>query len=268
MPDRRRGRRRWVLGVAGVVGLAAIGWFGIDRLMSAPPPSACSVTGNSGQTYVLTPIQAQNASTIAAVAMQKGLPDHAVTVALAAAMQESKLANIDHGDEDSLGLFQQRPSQGWGTPAQIMDPAYAAAAFYNRLVGVPHWESLAVGDVAQAVQLSAAPDAYAPWEPQARAVARALTGEIPTGLTCQLSDWGGSAPGTGALSRTARAEFGHDVIGPVLAGKTGWAVAAWAVAHAWTYHVGRIGFAGRAWDSSSGAWTADSSFGNTVVAQS
>ena len=76
--------------------------------------------------YKLDLEQAQHATTIAAVGKRLGLPDHAVTVALAAAFQESNLHNLAHGDRDSLGLFQQRPSQGWGTPSQVMDPNYAA----------------------------------------------------------------------------------------------------------------------------------------------
>ena len=84
-----------------------------------------------------------------------------MTVALAAALQESNLLNLPYGDRDSLGLFQQRPSQGWGTAAQILDPAYAASAFYARLVDVPGWESLPVTQAAQLVQSSADPGAYA-----------------------------------------------------------------------------------------------------------
>ena len=81
--------------------------------------------------------------------------------ALAAAFQESGLHNLSHGDRDSLGLFQQRPSQGWGTPSQIMDPGYAAGAFYHRLAQVTGWQTTSVTDAAQQVQRSAAPDAYA-----------------------------------------------------------------------------------------------------------
>ena len=235
------------------MGVAA--WLGVSRLGRLQQPSECRVTGAAGTTYGLGPAQAQNAAIIAAVAFSKGLPDHAVTVALAAALQESKLVDLDHGDRDSVGLFQQRPSQGWGTSAQIMDPAYAAGAFYDRLTRVPGWQSLAVGAVAQAVQLSAAPLAYAPWEPEARALARALTGEVAAGLGCRLSDWGGVAPPATALATAARAEFGSDVIGARLGQKAGWEVASWAVAHAWNYHLGSVAFGGRRWDAASGTWT-------------
>ncbi|MFL6053788.1 MAG: hypothetical protein ACJ72W_12870 [Actinoallomurus sp.] len=105
------------------------------------------------------------------------MPDHAVTVALATAMQESRLKDLPGGDRDSAGLFQQRPSQGWGTHAQIVDPVHAATAFYQRLKTLPGWKQLSVTEAAQDVQHSATPDAYAQWEPQARAIASALTGE-------------------------------------------------------------------------------------------
>jgi hypothetical protein len=85
-------------------------------------------------------------------------------------MQESGLRNLDFGDRDSLGLFQQRPSQGWGTPAQILDPTYAATKFYQKLIAVPGWRQLPLTVAAQRVQVSAYPDAYAKWEPDARAV--------------------------------------------------------------------------------------------------
>src|SRR3712207_3574887 len=75
-------------------------------------------------------------------------------------MQESRLRNLDYGDRDSLGLFQQRPSQGWGTPGQVQDPVYAAGTFYDHLVTVPGWDSGRLTDVAQAVQRSGFPEAY------------------------------------------------------------------------------------------------------------
>src|SRR3954447_7046263 len=105
-------------------------------------------------TYKFDFDQAASATTIAAVGVQLGLPPHAVTVALATALQESKLRNLAGGDRDSLGLFQQRPSQGWGTPDQILDPVYSATAFYNALLKVKNWDSLPVNDAAQKVQRS------------------------------------------------------------------------------------------------------------------
>ena len=125
----------------------------------APPIGCCVNAGPS--MFVLDLEQAANATTIAAVGKRRGLPDHAVTIALAAALQESGLHNLDHGDRDSLGLFEPRPSQGWGTVTDIMNPRYAADAFYGRLTQISNWQTLAVTDAAQAVQRSADPNAYA-----------------------------------------------------------------------------------------------------------
>lgn len=238
---------------------------GLSRLGSSPQLSACEVRSSSGRTYTVDPVQAQNAAIIAAVAVGRALPDHAVSVALAAALQESHLTNLDHGDLDSVGLFQQRPSQGWGTATQIMDPAYAAGAFYDRLRSVPGWQSLAVGDVAQAVQLSAVPGAYAPWESEARALARALTGEVPAGLSCHLSGFAGAVPPIASLAAAGRAEFGSDVMATALDVKRGWAVAAWAVAHAYNYHLHSVSFGGQSWSASSGRWSADPGAGAQVT---
>jgi len=109
-----------------------------------------------------------NARTIAQVARDRGLPDRAVVIALATAQQESRLRNLDYGDRDSLGLFQQRPSQGWGTQTQVQDPVYAAGKFYDGLVKVPNWETGRLTDVSQSVQLSGFPELYQQWEGMAQ----------------------------------------------------------------------------------------------------
>jgi hypothetical protein len=108
-----------------------------------------------------TTAQIANATTIYQVAVSLGLPQYAAVVAIATALQESDLYNLDYGDRDSLGLFQQRPSQGWGTPAEITTPTYAATKFYEALVKVPDWQTIPLTEAAQAVQRSAYPDAYA-----------------------------------------------------------------------------------------------------------
>ncbi|MBE1468214.1 cell wall-associated NlpC family hydrolase [Kibdelosporangium phytohabitans] len=120
--------------------------------------------------------QLANAATIVGVGQRMNVPEHGLVVALAAAMQESTLNNVDYGDRDSLGLFQQRPSQGWGTPAQIMNPTYAATQFYQHLLAVPGWQRMSVNDAAQAVQRSGTPTAYAKHENAARAVLAAVHG--------------------------------------------------------------------------------------------
>lgn len=121
-------------------------------------------SGAGDTAATLSAEQRQNAATIIAVAQQKGAPPRAWLVALATAKQESDLRNINYGDRDSLGLFQQRPSQGWGTPAQVTDPVYSTTTFLDHLLQVPGWERLPVTVAAQTVQRSAFPDAYAKWE--------------------------------------------------------------------------------------------------------
>ncbi|WP_432854966.1 C40 family peptidase [Amycolatopsis sp. CA-161197] len=107
------------------------------------------------------------ARTIVDVVRQRQLPRRAAVLALATALVESGLRNLDHGDRDSLGVFQQRPSQGWGTRAQILDPVYATNAFLDHLVAVPGWATMPPGKAEQAVQNSGFPERYAPREQQA-----------------------------------------------------------------------------------------------------
>jgi hypothetical protein len=137
--------------------------------------------------------QIANAATIVAVGEQLQVPERGWIVAVATAMQESRLRNLDHGDRDSLGLFQQRPSQGWGRPDQVQDPAYAATQFYRHLRTVPNWETLDVNAAAQAVQRSGTPYAYARHVQAAREIVSALHGtscaipaETPAGIR---TDW-------------------------------------------------------------------------------
>jgi hypothetical protein len=131
----------------------------------------CSIAGSS---LGLTAEQVENARRIAVVAHDRGLPDRALVIALATAQQESRLRNLDYGDRDSLGLFQQRPSQGWGTAAQVQDPTYAAGIFFDRLLEVPGWDSGRLTEIAQAVQRSGYPELYQQWEPMAVELTAAL----------------------------------------------------------------------------------------------
>ena len=176
----RSARRAGLAGSLALVG--AIAFFANRGSTSAGPPP-CQVVA-SGFHYLLDRSQVSNAIIITDAAEALGLPHHAVTVALAAALQESLLHNLDHGDRDSLGLFQQRPSQGWGSPSQILDPRYAADAFVRALTRIDQWQTMSVNDAAQLVQHSATPNAYAKSEAEARAIARATTGELPGTLTC------------------------------------------------------------------------------------
>ncbi|SBT39403.1 hypothetical protein [Micromonospora auratinigra] len=115
--------------------------------------------------------QTANVKAIIAATKKAGLPERAAVISIATALQESKLENLGHlgdkNDHDSLGLFQQRPSSGWGTPEQITDPEYATLAFEKGLKQVDGWQDMPLTEAAQTVQVSAYPDAYAQWEQQA-----------------------------------------------------------------------------------------------------
>ncbi|MFD7052706.1 C40 family peptidase [Streptomyces mirabilis] len=118
--------------------------------------------------------QVPNAKTIQATGVAMNIPARGQIVALATALQESGLRNLTYGDRDSLGLFQQRPSQGWGTANEILDPVHASTKFYETLEKVSGWQSLSVTQAAQAVQKSGFPEAYAKWEPLATALQQAI----------------------------------------------------------------------------------------------
>ncbi|MEU7675147.1 hypothetical protein AB0C42_10095 [Micromonospora taraxaci] len=115
--------------------------------------------------------QTANVKAIIAATKKAGLPERAAVISIATSLQESKLENLGHlgdmNDHDSLGLFQQRPSSGWGTPEQITDPEYSTTAFLKGLRQVDGWQDMPLTEAAQTVQVSAYPDAYAQWEQQA-----------------------------------------------------------------------------------------------------
>ena len=123
-------------------------------------PSTQSETSSAASVAGLDAEQTANGRAIVETVLQRDLPIRAAVLAVATALQESSLRNLRHGDQDSLGLFQQRPSQGWGTPIQVLDPVHATHAFLDRLVEVPRWQVRPLARVAQAVQVSAHPDAY------------------------------------------------------------------------------------------------------------
>lgn len=214
----------------------------------------CTAEG-SGSAELATD-QAANAALITAVAVGRGLPARAASIALATAMQESKLRNIGHGDQagpDSRGLFQQRPSQGWGTAEQVIDPYHASNAFYDALVKVPGYESLEITDAAQRVQRSAYPQAYAQHEVMARAFASSLTGQTAAGLDCTLRAPDEAGDPAAAQERLSES-FGAlpvTVEGNTLLveaeGAQAWAVAQWAVANAKGLSIAAVQADGRGW---------------------
>ncbi|WP_327190494.1 hypothetical protein [Streptomyces xinghaiensis] len=274
-------RRRRLLRalVACAVLLALAGYLAVHFQTSGPGSPRCAVRapGQDGEPYELEPQQAVNAATIAAVGSARRLPERAVTIALATAMQESGLRNIRYGDRDSLGLFQQRPTQGWGTPEQIMDPVYSAGAFYDHLVKVPGYSRLPLTVAAQQVQRSGFPQAYAKHEPNASLLTSALTGRAEASLSC--APGAQEQPGDPVRVREKlRREFGRDVLagsagrgggagksgspGPVVSvpvpetasggpERRGWELAHWAVAHARELRIAQVSYAGRVWSASS-----------------
>ncbi|SFU00450.1 hypothetical protein SAMN05660657_04656 [Geodermatophilus amargosae] len=166
-------RTWWPAYLLAVVVVFALAWRA-DGSEAAEPAATTGICTVPATSVTLAADQWANARTIADVARQRGLPERAVVIALATAMQESTLHNLDHGDRDSLGLFQQRPSQGWGTPAQVQDPVYAAGQFYDRLVRVPGWDTMRLTDAAQTVQRSGFPEAYQRWDGFAQSLTVAL----------------------------------------------------------------------------------------------
>jgi hypothetical protein len=171
-----------------VVLLATVGWFAIrgDHLPFLAPEQCTADVG--GRTVALDPSQARYAGLITAIAVQRGMPARAASIALAAAYQESNLRNLGDGDRDSAGLFQQRPSQGWGSEDEVQDPVHATNAFYDALEKVEGYEQLEITVAAQRVQRSAFPTAYADHEADARTLASALTGNSRAAFSCRLND--------------------------------------------------------------------------------
>jgi hypothetical protein len=200
------GKRAATLAALTAAGAIAVGGYAAVNTGAGPlpDPERCTATVDQ-HTVVLSIEQAQNASIIAAVAERRGLPARAVSIALAAAFQESKLRNLSSGDRDSLGLFQQRPSQGWGSPKQVRNPYYATNAFYDALVSVPGYQQMPLFEAAQAVQHSAYPLAYAVHVLDGRTLASALSGWSPAAFSCVVHGlYVGSQHA--AADRTARRE--------------------------------------------------------------
>jgi murein DD-endopeptidase MepM/ murein hydrolase activator NlpD len=168
----------------GSVSALLLGVFNDDKNAAEFSTDGCGTggpidpTGKMPQFRSYGAAQIRNAAIIIKTGSDLKLPPRAWVIAVATAMQESRLTNLGNlgtnNDHDSLGLFQQRPSSGWGTPAQIMNPVYAATKFYEKLESIPGWERLALTEAAQRVQVSAYPDAYAKHEAVATEIVNAL----------------------------------------------------------------------------------------------
>jgi hypothetical protein len=263
----RRGRRGGTALVVVVVVVVALA-VGARTLWRAAQ-SVVRPDGCDFGSYSLQLDQAQVAATIVGVVLKRDLPERAAVLTLGAALQESKLRNIPagQGDRDSVGILQQRPSQGWGTPAQLADVRYATGKFLDALVRVRNWQDDSLATVVQTVQFSADGSAYAKHEAQAQAIADALTGSSPAGVSCRFDKPDRSAkPATVAAALTRELPVSK----PAVSGKTvtvadaGWATAAWLVCNANRLGIGSVRHAGRTW-TYSGGWKDDTRAGGGAV---
>jgi len=264
--------------LATVAGVGFAIWRGTGPL---PDPEACYATVDRREVG-LAPDQGRNAALIAAIGVRRGLPARAVSIALATAYQESKIRNLPYGDRDSVGLFQQRPSQGWGTVRQIQNEKYAISKFYEALVKVHGYETMRITEAAQRVQRSGFPEAYEDHAEDARALASALTGYSPDGaFTCVVDEPEeyGSADAVAAsltdafgpldTERTgARQDLRVPVPADVAGNRRGWAIAQYLVAYAGELKIASVSFDGLTWRTgreSEKGWTASEASPGSVA---
>jgi hypothetical protein len=261
-------RFRWIVIAAVVLAVALVGIVFTDR----QPVRSEYCTADVGQTHAqIDTDQARWATLMGAIAWRRALPPRATTIALATAFQETKIHNLDYGDRDSVGLFQQRPSQGWGSREQILDPFYAINRFYDELLKVDGYESMTITDAAQAVQRSAFPGAYGAHEDYARALASALRGYSTAAFSCTINPVGGGR--TRAVKADILGAFGRIPITKPAAGvltlpltgtapdveARGWGLAHYAVGNAARLQIASVTFDGLRWtaaDSPDG-WVPD-----------
>lgn len=263
-----------------LAGAAAFGGYSLLHKVTATPPPPPGCTAGSGNDAVsLDPGQASSAATIAGVAARHKLPRRAITIALATALQESKLENLSYGDRDSVGIFQQRPSQGWGPAADLQNPVYATTKFYDALVQVPDYTKIPIDQAAQDVQHSADGSAYSQFDYVAGLLSGDLTGQPAHSVTCWYTP---ATTGTTTTAATkadltsaehALAEtFGPDgrkaTVVRVSTSRSarievargqGWTVASWLVTHAENYQISEVRYAGFIWKAADGTmgWQRD-----------
>jgi hypothetical protein len=219
--------------------------------------------------YELDTAQAAVASTMVGVVTTRGLPERAAILVLMAGLQESKLRNLalGDGDRDSVGVLQQRPSQGWGTEAQLNDLHFATGAFLDALVKHSDWQTAPLADAIQEVQISADGSAYAKHEGEARALADALQGRTPAGITCTFDP-----PTLVAPAATVAAQVAADlpVNTPTISGLTvrvpgaAWQTAAWFVANADRLGIDTVAYDGKQWTRADG-WQDSAAAGTDAV---
>lgn len=276
---RRRSWRRPLTVLTVIAVLLAVGGFAaykayqhyVVQLLTVPGCQA----GTGNNAIPLDFGQAADAATIAGVAVRQGLPRQALAIAYATALQEAKLENPSNGDLDSVGIFQQRPSEGWGTVTELEDPEYASTAFFSALTKVPNYLSLPMDVAAQDVQHSADGSAYAQWESTAELLTADYT-STPHAVTCWYTpatntkaDPASAATGlvnvfgpTGAASDGAVLQEVSQVRSGLEVGvrpESGWTVANWLMANASTYGLTKVSYDGWEWSASlhESSWKAD-----------
>lgn len=253
--------RRAVGGVAVVVvllvtaGVLGVAWL---RQQQHVPPlrfeQRC-VAAVDDRSVVLTLDQAYYTAIIIGTAVRRDLGEPGATIAMATVYQETGIRNLDHGDRDSVGLFQQRPSQDWGTMEQIMDPWYSTNEFYDALVQIDGWQTGDVNDIAQAVQRSGHPQAYRQHEENARVLAQAFTGVAPRAVSCfdERADDGDPEAFGAELRRTygdiASQRDGRRLILDAGSGEQAQALAAYAIVNAGRTGIEAVETDGHIWRS-------------------
>jgi len=269
-----------------VLGLVAVGAFAaynayqryVQRLLTVPGCQAGTGVNAIGLDFGET----ADAAIIAGVAARDRLPRKALTIAYATAWQESKLENLPYGDRDSVGIFQQRPSEGWGTKTELQDPAYAAGAFFDALVKIPGWAKLPIDVAAQDVQRSADGAAYEQYAQSGAALATDLTA-APHAVTCWydpssqaasegvsaklnlraalagFADAFGRPSADGAVTSVSVARSDGSAVISAARGD-GWTAANWLVANASSYGITQVSYGGYQWTAglNETSWQAES----------
>src|SRR5450755_4055753 len=254
VPRRRRGRRKGVaiFTVCAVALLAVAGYFAYSAFQRVTP--------------FLTP-----------AGCQAGQGTSAVSLAYATAMQESKMHNLSYGDLDSVGVFQQRPSEGWGTTSQLENPVYATTKFFGALTRVRGYLDMPVDQAAQAVQRSADGTAYSQYDLMATSMTSAFTGQRARAVWCWPGPGKQPQPNLGAVGPALAAVFGTPAAGRPVTSLSmsrsaksttvdvrvqpaeAWAVASWLVSEANAYGISDVHYGGYQWTSPAGTkgWQPD-----------
>jgi hypothetical protein len=265
---------RALIGIVAAAAIAVGGAFGLRALWNSAKNHFADNVCRFGD-FDIDPDQAAVASTMvgAVTKYRVDLPERATVLVLAAGLQESKLRNLPpgEGDLDSVGVLQQRPSQGWGggSAARLTDVGEATTEFLDALVKIPHWRQMPLADAVQAVQISADGTAYAKHEPEAKALADALQGVKPAGISCSFDE------PTKVASAAVVAQQTGDQLGigtpravsadTVRVPGAHWQTVAWFIANADRLGIERVGYAGKVWTRSDG-WKSGAASGSAVVA--